>query len=169
MLLSAKTGRVRETTPLRRLSHKFEEMKNRVIIHRLQQSSHQSYCTGDPQLYRYALNRKSVLGSSGRYRFPVPLQAHPPVPGGISCCSLPVLPVPEVQAGPVHAKPHHSSCFCHLHTAWVLRPSPLFFLFQETVRSVPGFLQKTPHSAWEFSHLSIILSKNGTKATKLLF
>lgn len=27
MLLSAKTGRVRETTPLRRLSHKFEEMK----------------------------------------------------------------------------------------------------------------------------------------------
>ena len=100
---------------------------------------------------------------------PVPLQAHPPVPGGISCCSLPVLPVPEVQAGPVHAKPHHSSCFCHLHTAWVLRPSPLFFLFQETVRSVPGFLQKTPHSAWEFSHLSIILSKNGTKATKLLF
>ena len=69
----------------------------------------------------------------------------------------------------VHAKPHHSSCFCHLHTAWVLRPSPLFFLFQETVRSVPGFLQKTPHSAWEFSHLSIILSKNGTKATKLLF
>ena len=36
MLLSAKTGRVRETTPLRRLSHKFEEMKNRVIIHRLQ-------------------------------------------------------------------------------------------------------------------------------------
>lgn len=35
MLLSAKTGRVRETTPLRRLSHKFEEMKNRVIIHRL--------------------------------------------------------------------------------------------------------------------------------------
>ena len=68
-----------------------------------------------------------------------------------------------------HAKPHHSSCFCHLHTAWVLRPSPLFFLFQETVRSVPGFLQKTPHSAWEFSHLSIILSKNGTKATKLLF
>ena len=62
-----------------------------------------------------------------------------------------------------------SSCFCHLHTAWVLRPSPLFFLFQETVRSVPGFLQKTPHSAWEFSHLSIILSKNGTKATKLLF
>lgn len=67
------------------------------------------------------------------------------------------------------AKPHHSSCFCHLHTAWVLRPSPLFFLFQETVRSVPGFLQKTPHSAWEFSHLSIILSKNGTKATKLLF
>ena len=91
------------------------------------------------------------------------------VPGGISCCSLPVLPVPEVQAGPVHAKPHHSSCFCHLHTAWVLRPSPLFFLFQETVRSVPGFLQKTPHSAWEFSHLSIILSKNGTKATKLLF
>ena len=78
--------------------------------------------------YRYALNRKSVLGSSGRYRFPVPLQAHPPVPGGISCCSLPVLPVPEVQSGPVHAKPHHSSCFCHLHTAWVLRPSPLFFL-----------------------------------------
>ena len=125
--------------------------------------------SSDPQLYRYALNRKSVLGSSGRYRFPVPLQAHPPVPGGISCCSLPVLPVPEVQAGPVHAKPHHSSCFCHLHTAWVLRPSPLFFLFQETVRSVPGFLQKTPHSAWEFSHLSIILSKNGTKATKLLF
>ena len=133
------------------------------------QSSHQSYCTGDPQLYRYALNRKSVLGSSGRYRFPIPLQAHPPVPGGISCCSLPVLPVPEVQAGPVHAKPHHSSCFCHLHTAWVLRPSPLFLLFQETVRSVPGFLQKTPHSAWEFSHLNIILSKNGTKATKLLF
>ena len=129
----------------------------------------QSYCTGDPQLYRYALNRKSVLGSSGRYRFPVPLQAHPPVPGGISCCSLPVLPVPKVQAGPVQARPHHSSCFCHLHTAWVLRPSPLFFLFQETVRSVPGFLQKTPHSAWEFSHLSIILSKNGTKATKLLF
>ena len=115
------------------------------------------------------MHLKSVLGSSGRYRFPVPLQAHPPVPGGISCCSLPVLPVPEVQAGPVHAKPHHSSCFCHLHTAWVLRPSPLFFLFQETVRSVPGFLQKTPHSAWEFSHLSIILSKNGTKATKLLF
>ena len=74
-----------------------------------------------------------------------------------------------VQAGPVHAKPHHSSCFCHLHTAWVLRPSPLFLLFQETVRSVPGFLQKTPHSAWEFSHLNIILSKNGTKATKLLF
>ena len=36
MLLSAKTGRVREATPLRRLSHKFEEMKNRVIIHRLQ-------------------------------------------------------------------------------------------------------------------------------------
>ena len=107
------------------------------------QSSHQSYCTGDPQLYRYALNRKSVLGSSGRYRFPVPLQAHPPVPGGISCCSLPVLPVPEVQAGPVHAKPHHSSCFCHLHTAWVLRPSPLFFLFQETVRSVPGFLENS--------------------------
>lgn len=35
MLLSAKTGRVREATPLRRLSHKFEEMKNRVIIHRL--------------------------------------------------------------------------------------------------------------------------------------
>ena len=75
----------------------------------------------------------------------------------------------KCKLAPVHAKPHHSSCFCHLHTAWVLRPSPLFFLFQETVRSVPGFLQKTPHSAWEFSHLSIILSKNGTKATKLLF
>ena len=35
MLLSAKTGRVRETTPLRRLSHKVEEMKNREVIHRL--------------------------------------------------------------------------------------------------------------------------------------
>ena len=35
MLLSAKTGRVRETTPLRRLSHKFEKMKNREVIHRL--------------------------------------------------------------------------------------------------------------------------------------
>ena len=43
------------------------------------QSSHQSYCTGDPQLYRYALNRKSVLGSSGRYRFPVP------APGSSTC------------------------------------------------------------------------------------
>lgn len=40
MLLSAKTGRVRETTPLRRLSHKFEEMKNRVIIHRLRKKLH---------------------------------------------------------------------------------------------------------------------------------
>ncbi len=38
--------------------------------------------------------------------FPVPLQAHPPVPGGISCCSLPVLPVPKVQAGPVQAAHH---------------------------------------------------------------
>ena len=35
MLLSAKTGRVRETIPLRRLSHKFEKMKNREVIHRL--------------------------------------------------------------------------------------------------------------------------------------
>lgn len=35
MLLSAKTGKVRETTPLRRLSHKFEKMKNREVIHRL--------------------------------------------------------------------------------------------------------------------------------------
>ena len=50
MLLSAKTGRVRETTPLRRLSHKFEEMKNRVIIHRLQWSG------------RWADQRAAVLG-----------------------------------------------------------------------------------------------------------
>ena len=42
MLLSAKTGRVRETTPLRRLSHKFEEMKNRVIIHRLHRTNKKS-------------------------------------------------------------------------------------------------------------------------------
>ena len=44
MLLSAKTGRVREATPLRRLSHKFEEMQNRVIIHRLQLYSKTNKC-----------------------------------------------------------------------------------------------------------------------------
>ena len=137
--------------------------EKRTVLSRKRIPLNQNECTAD---FRIGVPFEQNLH---RYRFPIPLQAHPPVPGGISCCSLPVLPVPEVQAGPVHAKPHHSSCFCHFHTAWVLRPSPLFLLFQETVRSVPGFLQKTPHSAWEFSHLSIILSKNGTKATKLLF
>ena len=39
MLLSAKTGRVRETTPLRRFSHKFEKMKNREIADALQIST----------------------------------------------------------------------------------------------------------------------------------
>ena len=62
------------------------------------------------------------------------------------------LPVSVISTQLGFLDPHHFSSF-----------------FKKQCGLSPGFLQKTPHSAWEFSHLSIILSKNGTKATKLLF
>ena len=72
MLLSVKTGRVRETTPLRRLSHKFEKMKNREVIHRL----HYIICFKkyiEQYLFGKEFFEKEVLGNPIKAEYLLPI------------------------------------------------------------------------------------------------